>query len=299
MSFDVDSLLDFDFDFSEISEDDMSLSLSEAPCIESAVEIVIPIEVVEEVSKINHKPTKSGVSKLKKPSTKRNAGSTLRNVIKGGKVPNISRRGQGSAVLCAFPTFDKCDSLVFLPHSISKFMNSGDISGMSTLLTNHAAKNCEVSMKGMEMLLDGFLYLNELITELHPDTVSCVNTTKVVGNTILATMFTKYTDSNSIFDCVARTKSNDPLFKKIFGDLSVCGDRSKRMAHKIEPIANKTEEEKAQMLTVAAGPGDMVVYANYYLKFTFDDTTRKVTHINYDFELTSLTSAQDAAMNRR
>lgn len=29
MSYDVDSLLDFDFDFSEISEDDVSLAISE------------------------------------------------------------------------------------------------------------------------------------------------------------------------------------------------------------------------------------------------------------------------------
>ena len=178
-------------------------------------------------------------------------------------------------------------------------MNSGDITGMATLLNTHTSKNCEVNMKGMEMMLDGFLYLNELMTELHPDTVSCVNTTKVVGNTILATAFTKYTDSNSIFDCVARTKNRDPLFNRIFGDMNACGDRSKRMAHKIEPITNKTEEEKSQMITVASGPADIVVYANYYLKFTFDDATRKVTHINYDFELTSLTSAQDAALGKR
>lgn len=263
--------------------------------------MVVPpvVQAVEEAPKVNHKPTKSGVSKIKKkPATKKNGTSTLKSVIKGGKVPNISRRVQGS-VLCAFPTFDKCDSLVFLPHSISRFMNSGDITGMAALLSNHTSKNCEVDMKGMKMMMDGFLYINELMTELHPDTVSCVNTTKVVGNTIMATVFTKYTDSNSIFDCVARTKKGQPMFDMIFGNNNSHCDRATRMSHKIEPITNKTEEEKAQMLVVCAGTADMVVYANYYMKFTFDDATRKVTHINFDFELTSLTSAQDAALSRR
>lgn len=273
-----------------------------ATSVESTVESVEApqpqIVVVDEAPKVNHKPNKSVVSKIKKkPTTKKNGTSTLKSVIKGGKVPNISRRVQGS-VLCAFPTFDKCDSLVFLPHSISRFMNNGDITGMAALLQAHTSKNCEVHMKGMEMMLDGFLYLNELITELHPDTVSCVNTTKVVGNSIMATVFTKYTDSNSIFDCVARTKKGQPMFDKIFGS-HPCGDRSQRMAHKIEPITNKTEEEKAQMLTVCSTAADIVIYANYYMKFTFDDATHKVTHINFDFELTSLTSAQDAALGRR
>lgn len=221
----------------------------------------------------------------------------IKNMINGMKAPNMSRRGQGS-VLCAFPAFDKCDSLVFLPNSISKFMNSGDMVGMSALLSSHASKSCVVNFKGLNLQLGGFMYLNELISELHPDTVSCIHTTKVIGNTIQATLFSKFTDSDSIFASVAHMRRKDAMYLEMFGDpAEAAAGHGKRWKKKIEPMTTKTEEEKAQLIQVAQSPGDILVYANMYMKFTFDDMTRKITKIDYDFEMTGL-SAVDATGRR-
>jgi len=250
--------------------------------------------VAEETIKVVFKPAKASVTKLQKKKVTRKGSLNIKAMITGNKTPNMSRRAQGSA-LVAFPTFDKCDSLVFMPHSISRMINSGDVSGLASLLATHTTKNCEVIMKGNNVFLDGFLQLNELITELHPDTVSCVHTTRVVGNTIQATLFTKFTDSEAIFNCVARTKAKDPFFNKLMGDHACGSSRKARLTKKIEPMVTKTEEEKAQMIAVAAAnSGDLIIFSNVYLKLTFDDATRKVTRIDYDFELTSLTVAQAA-----
>ncbi len=251
--------------------------------------------MAEETIKVVFKPAKASGTKLQKKKVTRKGSLNIKAMITGNKTPNMSRRAQGSA-LVAFPTFDKCDSLVFMPHSISRMMNSGDVSGLASLLATHTTKGCSVFMKGNNVFLEGFLQLNELITELHPDTVSCVHTTRVVGNTIQATLFTKFTDSEAIFNCVARTKANDPFFNKLMGGNDACGiTRKARLTKKIEPMTSKTEEEKAQMISVAeANSGDLIIFSNVYLKLTFDDSTRKVTRIDYDFELTSLTAAQAA-----
>lgn len=265
---------------------------------QESVQPIAP-SVVEETVKVSRKPVKASATKLQKKKVTKKGSMDIKSMIKGNKIPNISRRAQGSA-LVAFPCFDKCDSLIYMPHSISRMMNSGDVGGLASLLASHTTKNCEVFMKGSNVFLEGFMQLNELITELHPDTVSCVHTTRVVGNTIQATLFTKFTDSEAMFNCVARTKAKDPFFNRLVGE-NACGTtRKSRLTKKIEPITTKSEEEKAEMIAVAANnSGDLVIFSNVYLKLTFDDASRKVTRIDYDFEITSLTVAQDAANNRR
>eukprot|EP01032_Pedospumella_encystans_P019818 gene19818-22527_t len=293
LGYDADSLLDFDFDFSDISEDDSTLSTSEGN-LHANPESPVQVIAVEETVKVVYKPAKSSVTKLQKKKVTKKGILDIKAMIKDNKLPNISRRVKGLE-LVAFPSFDKCDSLVFMPHSMSRMMNSGDVRGLASLLAVHATKNCSVFMKGNNLFLEGFLQLNELITELHPDTVSCVHNTRVVGNTIQATMFTKFTDSESIFNCVARTKANDPFFNKLMGgpDACVSTTRRSRLTKKIEPMTTRTPEEKAQMIAVASSTAeDLVIFSNVYLKLTFDDATRKVTRIDYDFEYTSMTTAQ-------
>jgi len=266
---------------------------------QKAYESYLPIQAsaaVEETVKAIHKPAKSSATKLPKKKLSKKGTLDIKAMIKGNKIPNMSRRMKGLE-LVAFPSFDKCDSLVFMPHSMSRMMNSGDVRGLASLLSVHATPNCEVFMKGNNLFLNGFLQLNELITELHPDTVSCVQATQVVGNTIQATMFTKFTDSEAIYNCVARTKAKDPVFNKLMGGKDACGStRKARFTKKIEPMVTKTADEKAQMIAVvSATAGDLVIFSNVYLKLTFDDITRKVTRIDYDFEYTSMTAAQSAS----
>lgn len=269
---DIDESL-FDFDFSSLATPD--------------VHNLHPTEATNFVIKL----TKSNVTKLKKKPTKRTS-RMLQGMVNGSKVPNMSRRAEGS-VMVAFPTFDKCDSLVFLPSSFTRFMNNGDVPGMTNLIRTHTTKNCDCYFKGHNVRLAGFFGLNELSTELHPDAVSCVSATKVVNNTIQAKVLTKFTECDTIFNSVAMMKKNDPTFRFLFGDYKV-SKREDRWNNKVR-MMDKDDEVKEQLMSIVNIPGNLLVYGSFYLTFTFDAALRKVTRIDYDFDVTSLSHAPSTA----
>lgn len=176
-------------------------------------------------------------------------------------------------------------------------MNNGDMAGMTDLIKAHTTKNCEYFFKGHNIKLTGFLGLNEIGMELHPDAVSCVSVTKVVKNTIQTKVFSKFTECDPIFDSVAVMRQHDATFRFLFGDDSRKSKRLDRWTKKVGAM-NKDEDEKAEIIsTVVRTPGNMLVYGSYYMTFTFDDVTRKVNKLEYDFEVTSLTSSPESVIN--
>lgn len=288
LMFDIEDGL-FDFDFSSVDVRQIVHSAT------ASAHKSLGREIDQNTSKVVFKPTKGGVTKPKRKPNKRTS-RMLQGMVDGSKVPNMSRRAEGS-VLVAFPTFDKCDSLVFLPNSFARFMNNGDMAGMTELIKSHTTKNCEYTFKGHNVKLAGFLGLNEIGMELHPDAVSCVSVTKVVNNSIQAKVFSKFTECDPIFDSVAVMRRNDPTFRLLFGDDTRKSKRIDRWTKKVQAM-NKDEDERAEIIkTVVRSPGNMLVYGSYYMTFTFDDMTRKVNKVEYDFEVTSLTNSPESIIN--
>lgn len=198
----------------------------------------------------------------------------------GAKAPNMSRRVQ-RAELCAFPTFDRCDSLVFLPISMSRLINSADNSGLRSLLSKHAHKRCVFNCKGVQMTLDPYLQINEFLGEANPDQISCVHDTKVTDNTIRASLFTKYTENKTIYETAAQSVKHQ--FPTIFTSLS----RKERWAKKL--LSSRVPEPEQRLVHELAGMEvDLVVYANMEWVLTFDPDTRKVTYMDFDFCLVSV-----------
>ena len=207
--------------------------------------------------------------------------------MNGNKAPNMSRKSQG-AVMYAFPSFDKCDSLLFLPTTLSKFINSADFSAVGELFQAHTSKDCQVSLMSnlLTLNISSFVKLYELAGELYPDTLTCVHSTKVVGNTIQATMYTKYTDCAAIFDGVMKSRAKDELFQS----LCMAPDRLDRYRGKILPHG-RSPKEITKILAPAALDVNLITYANLTMNFTFDDSTRKITRIEYVYDVTSLVAA--------
>jgi len=210
-----------------------------------------------------------------------------KGLMNGNKAPNMSRKSQG-AVLYAFPTFDKCDSLVFLPTTLSKYINSADFSAVGELFQTHVSKDCQVSLMSNLLSMDvlSFVKLYELAGELYPDTLTCVHSTKVIGNTIQATMYSKYTDCAAIFNGVRKNREKDELFQS----LCMAPDRIDRYRGKILPHG-RSQKEIAKILSPAALDVNLITYANLTMNFTFDDSTRKITKIEYIYDVTSLVVA--------
>jgi len=109
--------------------------------------------------------------------------------------------------------------------------------------------------------------------------VNCVHTTKIVNNTVQSKLFSKFTDSRSIYRTVASQHGENPFYKQMFGN-----NRAWRCwKQQIASLQNKTDAEKAQMISVVDAP---------------DDATRQLTKIDYAFELCSLTLVDEPKSKR-
>lgn len=189
--------------------------------------------------------------------------------------------------LYAFPSFDKCDSLLFFPQSMSRHLNSGDYRSLVRLMNAHLHRDCDVRLlsNGMFNLPPPmFVKMLELMNVAHPDSMLCVHTTKVVENEIAAKMYFKFTDSQTINQSLARTVSNDPLIPLFIQSRS---DRFKESLN----LEDKTEQERQQLNAIVDSEVDLIVYGRIDFKLRFD-SSKKVVGIDFFPEFTSLTTTE-------
>lgn len=201
------------------------------------------------------------------------------------------RRRSTKAMLYAFPSFDRCDSLLFLPSTIMTHLNKSDLSSLSKLFHAYMDKNCsiQISYMGDETLnVTSLIKFHTLLDELNPDSIVCVHTTKVVENQILASAYTKYTASKTIYDSVARSVT-DPLFLPMFG---LQRDASIIRSIKRESRSDAEKTQLSNIIHAAESGCDLQLYLRLDLVFTFDDFTKKVTHYQVTEQLTSIKPVQ-------
>jgi len=200
------------------------------------------------------------------------------------KGPNMSRTIHGTN-LHPFPSFDKCDSLLFFPSTFSSCMNSADLPSMAKLLKYRTDKNCTFTMRGRQMDLESYLYGFEIINEMHPDSMLAVHQTKVVGNQIRASVYIKYTENRVIRNAMEKS-IKDPTF------LDVCPTPRPNTQDLEEYLSTKTEDEREQLIALVNSTDELRVYAKGVLTLTFDDYTRKITHFDSTCEYTSFGAAR-------
>jgi hypothetical protein len=206
------------------------------------------------------------------------------------KAPNLSRKLRGLK-LYAFPSFDKCDSLVFFPNSMSRYLNSGDYYSLGQLMASHLHRNCAVRISPngnprISALM--FIKMFEVMNEAHPDSVLCVHTTKVIENSIHARMYFKFTDSQVINASMANRTTGD-MFQSMFAL-----PRSDRFRDNMNFTA-KTSEERVAITQIVDSNVDLVVYGKVDFRLCFDDC-KKVTDIDFMCEFTSLSTTQICAL---
>jgi hypothetical protein len=128
--------------------------------------------------------------------------------------PNMSKK-IGGTKLYPFPSFDKCDSLLFFPSTFSSCVNSADLSSLEKLLRQRTDKNCTFHACGKEMDLDAYIGMFEMMNEMHPDSVTCVHQTKVVENQIRVTFYFKYTENKFLRTVVEKRIAPDHLLWRL------------------------------------------------------------------------------------
>lgn len=188
-------------------------------------------------------------------------------------------------ILYAFPSFDRSDALLFLPSTLLRHLNAADMKEFSRLLLSRLDKNCDIRVPYLcpEPVSPGLLIqFHELLGDIHPDSVACVHSTKVVENKIMATIHAKLTAVNSIYDSVAR-ETKDPLLQPMFGV-----HRSASIIRNIN-MEDRPEEEKDKFITCVNSTQDnLVLYVRFELALTVNDFTKKVTRYELIGHVTSI-----------
>jgi len=192
----------------------------------------------------------------------------------------MSRRAP-STVLVAFPTFDRCDSLVFLPSTLTRLINSDDIAGAARLCNTHMHKDCVINYRtepgnNFTFNMKSFLHFAKLTNVLEPDRVMCVHSTKVVDNQIRATVYMKLTDTQVLYRMNNTHHQSDAQIAELLPQ-----DRTKRFT------MHSNGHPDANILQLSRLDEDLLLYLKYELIMTFDDVTKKVYAMDFTFALTS------------
>ena len=192
--------------------------------------------------------------------------------------------------LFAFPSFDKCDALLFLPSTLARHLNSADMPAASKLLHSHLAPSCEIFVAVLSeksISVSAYVKFNEMLAEMLPDQIMCVHSTKVVENQISAVVYMKGTACKSVFSSVASMSSYEQLdapLKPFFGR-----DRENTLK-----LAIKRDhpylEEKTPLHAQAESELDLLLYVRINMVLTIDEVCKKVTRIDISNTLTDVKS---------
>ena len=218
-------------------------------------------------------------------SSKSRFGSKLKpSSYRRPKANNKKEEKTPYAVLYAFPSFDKCDSLIYLPTALTRHMNSGDISAMSKLLRSHLDKNCTVNLSFLNsqvLTVNMLIMTYKLMLDLHPDTLQVAHNIVVDGNKIRATVLVKYTDNVLIHESIRRT-NRDPTFTPVLQMDRAEGWEKECLS------AGRSKLETQQYLALATTRADLSINLSMQLELTVDDLTKKVAQFSMTGTVTSM-----------
>lgn len=293
----MEELFDFDMDCFEFDEADLELLKFDLPIENDECK---GLSIPEDQTTTERAPfqecttsksldaTHRKVAKVSlKGIGKKMSKSSTEKASKKVTTTEVAARQQPPKIpLVAFPQFDKCDSLVYFPHSYARHLNCGDVAATSALLYTHADKDCQVKcVCGTETYFYPVKHLKMILNmsnDLGPDRIMCVHTTKVVENQIRSVIYMKLTDSQSLYSAIC-DNADDPAYKQL----------SKR-SHRFQQFLTQPEldaEVKQVVKDHSQVDDDVLLYMRMDFVLTFDDRTRKITCIESDVQLTSIHSS--------
>lgn len=245
----LDQYLDFTFDDFDLP----TLETFEKPLLE---EVNYHTQVQSVLA-----PRKTSVRKVNRACIKKitplKRGMSVSEALFAGASPNLSRRSPTST-LVAFPHFDKCDSLLYFPNSLTRHLNSSDMNNFSKLLLRHLDKECTIEFNftnERKVSLPDFLKFWNVANELEPDRIACAHSTKVIDNRIKSTISMKLTDCQPLYKAISRTA----MVQGNFLGFDAIVDRSNRF--KVYAQESTLPEAVAQqLLSYAESEHDLVLY---------------------------------------
>ena len=232
-------------------------------------------------SKVRKTRTTKSVAKYIANTNQVNALSVVLFGAKQSRPKPPSRMKNRSHVLYAFPSYDKCNSLLYFPNAFTRLLNSADFDNLAKLFKTHLSNNCsiELGFQKLKPTIDNLIEIFTFTTEVHPDCFMCVHSTTVADNQIKATIHMKCTDVQSIKDSLLRTKRT-PIEYSLLQE-SINRDKF--------PSYGLNEQEHQIMQETLRESTDLIVYIRIELVLTLDSYTRKVVSWDSTHGITSVT----------
>lgn len=201
--------------------------------------------------------------------------------------PNMSRR-TGDTKLYVFPSFDRCDSLLFFPSTLARHLNSGDIPAVKKLFQSYLDKNCEINyvpVTHYQMTAAVLFRIYDIRNDLYPDLITCIYNTEIEGNVIRAVGFSKFTYCKAVYNSVVGTIHDEPFVPM-----------SKRSwqehLHRKVKRENKPPAESEHYLALVDSGCDLLMYTRTEFTLTVDDVTKKIKSLVLNASTTSMQPAK-------
>ncbi len=177
----------------------------------------------------------------------------------------------------------RCDTMANFPSAFTHCLNSGNFHGLSDLFRSSLDRRCDLRLfSGVGSLsYESFFCFFELMNDIHPDRIMCVNTTNVVNNQVTAALYTKYTDCKALYQAVARTVIDPALFRIVPATRRQCASLLQ-----LENLLHHSEDPQ-KLATLIDSDSDLVMYGWVYVTVQFDDIVRKATSFHMAANLTS------------
>ena len=219
-------------------------------------------------SKVRKTRTTKSVTKYIANTNQVNALSVVLFGAKQSRPKPPSRMKNRPPVLYAFPSYDKCDSLIYFPTALSRLLNSSDFDNLSKLFKTHLDNNCNFDF-GCRRLKPTIANLMEIFTfsaELYPDWFMCAHSTSVVENQIRTTVHLKFSDIKSIKDSLLHTKTTPTQCSILQESI----ERDQYETYGLNEQEHQIIKEKLREST------DLVVYIRMEIILTVDQSTGKI-----------------------
>ena len=181
--------------------------------------------------------------------------------------------------LIVFPTFLKCDSMFYFPHSMTRMLNNGDRDALRQLTRSHLSPDCSVYFCGVrDMNVSKMCDVMDASSIVHPDCMQFVHNVVVQENTITATIYFKLTDSRALVETAQKTMN---LSSNVHSSLR--SNLIKSLAERSSRTAEDTE-----LINLLSSFEELEIYGKVDMKLSVNDDSKKVDKFSYHCNLSSV-----------
>lgn len=224
-----------------------------------------------------------------------------RHVAKSSAIPTSTKKllsilnkmeKQSELKLYSYVSYDRADSLIYLPSNMARFTTSANVHGLSKMLKQHCHKHCGITISELwkpfnpkegeptmcvtshnAITVPYYVDMFAITRELHPDSICSQQSTEVIGNTIQGTQYYQYTDVPEMYQ-FADSFITDPAFKQMF-----TGDRKAILGHRLH-LQAQSEAVRSAIYALIDAQQSLSVHACTKFIITYNNR-RKITDLQF------------------